>query len=404
MSNTVTNKKAGIPQGLIISGISILPMMAVITLMPVIPTIRNHFSEIPYINTLAPLVISAPGLCVALFAPYAGFLTDKLGRRKLLLLFTFLYGVGGILPFFVESFSLLLGGRLILGIGEAFILTVSNALLGDYFEEDKRNTWIMLQSMIGPSFGFFVISGSGYLSSIGWQYPFLLYSFTFLITVGAYFFIYEPEKKVVSTADKLKIVDTDKFPLRMVLKVALTTLIASILYYVYTLQFSLALDEMGITDPKKVGNITAVASLMIPIGAILFKFLGKKSNRLQFGLMFTLIGIGLIGIGLSKNMQMVWVSAIIQQLGCGMAMPVLIAYGLRSVPAKYRGRGMGFWSSGFFLGLFLSPIVVGIVRSITDGLLAAFVVFGITCIVLAAINWVFSSGKSQPSQVAVKHV
>lgn len=404
MNSIVTNKKAGIPQGLIITGISILPMMAVVTLMPVIPTIRNHFSEIPYINTLAPLVISAPGLCVALFAPYAGFLTDKLGRRKLLLLFTFLYGVGGILPFFVESFSLLLGGRLILGIGEAFILTVSNALLGDYFEEDRRNTWIMLQSMIGPAFGFFVISGSGYLSSIGWQYPFLLYSFTFLITVGAYFFVYEPEKKVVATVEKLKTIDTDKFPLKMVLKVALTTLIASLLYYVYTLQFSLALDEMGVTDPQKVGNITAVASLMIPIGAILFKLLGKKSNRLQFGLMFTLIGIGLIGIGLSESMQMVWASAIVQQLGCGMSIPVLIAYGLRSVPTKYRGRGMGFWSSGFFLGLFLSPIAVGIVSSITGGLLSAFVVFGITCIVLAAINWVFSSGQSQLSEVVVKHV
>ncbi|MFX0557798.1 MFS transporter [Maribacter sp. CXY002] len=127
MNNAISKRKAGIPQGIIIAGISILPMMAVVTLMPVIPTIRNHFSDIPYINILAPLVISAPGLCVALFAPYAGFLADKLGRRKLLLFFTFLYGLGGILPFFVESFALLMGGRLILGIGEAFILTVSNA-------------------------------------------------------------------------------------------------------------------------------------------------------------------------------------------------------------------------------------------------------------------------------------
>jgi len=395
MNETVTKRKASIPQGIIIAGISILPMMAVVTLMPVIPTIRNHFSDIPYINILAPLVISAPGLCVALFAPYAGFLADKLGRRKLLLIFTFLYGLGGILPFFVESFGLLLAGRLILGIGEAFILTVANALLGDYFEEDKRNTWIMLQSIIGPAFGFFVISGSGYLSSMGWQYPFLLYSFTFLITIGAYFFIYEPERKVISEADKLKKVDTDKFPMKLVIKIATTTLIASILYYVYTLHFSLALDEIGLKDPKRIGNITAVASLMLPIGAIIFKFLGKKSNRLQFGLMFTLIGIGLIGIGQSDNLPMVWASAIVQQLGCGMAIPVLIAYGLRSVPVKYRGRGMGFWSSGFFLGLFLSPFIVGAVRELVGGLLPAFTAFGIICIILVIINWIFGSNKAQ---------
>ncbi|MEN9909835.1 MAG: hypothetical protein RLZZ540_2984 [Bacteroidota bacterium] len=392
------NEKAGIPQGIIIAGVSILPIMAVVTLMPVIPTIRNHFSYIPYINILAPLVISAPGLCVALFAPYAGFLSDKLGRRKLLLLFTFLYGLGGILPFFVESFSLLLGSRFILGIGEAFILTVSNALLGDYFEEDRRNTWIMLQNIIGPAFAFFVISISGYLSSIGWQYPFLLYSFTFLITIGAYFLIYEPKKKVISAVDKLKKTVVDKFPLNLILKVALTTFVASLLYYVYTLQFALALDIKGVTDPKKVGNITAMASLMVPVGAIIFKVFGKKSNRLQFGLMFTLIGIGLIGIGLSNSLTMVIASAFVQQLGCGMAIPVLIAYGLRSVPAKYRGRGMGFWSSGFFLGLFLSPFAVGIVSEITGGLLSAFVVFGVICIILAALNWFFSPSQPQLSE------
>lgn len=392
------NEKAGIAQGIIIAGVSILPIMAVVTLMPVIPTIRNHFSYIPYINILAPLVISAPGLCVALFAPYAGFLADKIGRRKLLLVFTFLYGIGGVLPFFVENFSLLLGSRFILGIGEAFILTVSNALLGDYFEESRRNTWIMLQNIIGPAFAFFIISTSGYLSSIGWQYPFLLYSFTFLITIGVYFFIYEPKKKVISSVDKLKETVIDKFPLNLILKVALTTFIASLLYYVYTLQFALALDIKGITDPEKVGNITAMASLMVPVGAIVFKVFGKKSNRLQFGIMFTLIGLGLIGIGLSNSLNAVIASAFVQQLGCGMAIPVLIAYGLRSVPAKYRGRGMGFWSSGFFLGLFLSPFAVGIVSEITGGLLSAFVVFGIICMVLAALNWFFSSSEPQLSE------
>ena len=83
MENSTLARKAGIPQGIIITGIGILPIMAVVTLMPVIPTIRNNFSDIPYIDVLAPLIISAPGLCVALFSPYAGFLADKLGRRKL---------------------------------------------------------------------------------------------------------------------------------------------------------------------------------------------------------------------------------------------------------------------------------------------------------------------------------
>lgn len=389
MNNNQPNKKAGIAQGIILTGVSILPIMAVVTLMPVIPTLRNHFSDIPYIDVLAPFVISAPGLCVALFAPYAGFLADKLGRRQLLIIFSFLYAIGGVMPFFVESFTTLIIGRLILGIGEAFILTIANVLLGDYFEEKARNTWIMIQNLVGAIIAFFVISGSGYLASIGWQYPFLLYSLASLIPLGAYFFIYEPSEKATSQADKLYTNINEKFPTKLVLSVFFTTLIASILYYVYTLHFSLALDEVGVKDPKKVGNITAITSLMVPVGAILFRLLGAKSNRIQFGLMFTLIGIGLIGIGLSQNMTSVMVSAAIQQLGCGMAIPVLIAYGLRSVPTQFRGRGMGFWSSGFFLGLSISPFVVGAMRGLTGDILSAFVVFGAICLILVIVNWFF---------------
>lgn len=386
MPSTQT-RTAGIPQGIIIVLVSILPMMAVITLMPVVPTLRNHFKDVPFIETLAPFVISAPGLCVALFSPYAGFLADKIGRRKLLIIFSILYGIGGVLPFFVESFSALIAGRLILGVGEAFILTIANILLGDYFEQSRRNTWLMIQSIIGPAFGFFIINGSGQLASIGWQYPFLLYAITLIIPIGAFFFIFEPEVKAASVAH----IQNGSLPFskKSLIKVFFTTFIASVLYYVYTLHFSMALDKIGISDPKEVGSITAVASLMLPLGAVMFKLLGTKSNKIQFGIMFTLIGIGLIGVGLSTSLGMAKIFAIIQQTGCGMAIPVLIAYGLRSVPVEYRGRGMGVWSSGFFLGLSTSPFIVGFVRNLSGDILKAFVIFGVVCLVMVVLNFIF---------------
>lgn len=386
MPNTQA-RTAGIPQGIIIVLVSILPMMAVITLMPVVPTLRNHFKDVPYIETLAPFVISAPGLCVALFSPYAGFLADKIGRRKLLIIFSILYGIGGVIPFFVESFSALIAGRLILGVGEAFILTIANILLGDYFEQSKRNTWLMIQSIVGPAFGFFIINGSGQLASIGWQYPFLLYAFTLIIPIGAFFFIFEPESKAASVASTQA--GSLPFSKKTFIKIFFTTYIASVLYYVYTLHFSMALDKIGISDPKEVGSITAVASLMLPLGAVMFKLLGTKSNKIQFGVMFTFIGIGLIGVGLSTSLGMAKMSAIIQQTGCGMAIPVLIAYGLRSVPVEYRGRGMGVWSSGFFLGLSTSPLIVGFVRTLSGDILKAFVIFGVVCLVMVVLNFIF---------------
>jgi MFS family permease len=170
-----TSRRAGWPQGMVIIMVGILPMMAIVTLMPIVPALVKNFQHVAGIQTLAPLVLSAPGLCVALFSPFAGILADRIGRRKLLLVFTTLYGIGGVLPYFLTSFEALMGSRLLLGIGEAFILTLGNTLLGDYFEKAERAKWLAWQSFVGPALGAILVTGSGTLSAIQWNLPFLIY-------------------------------------------------------------------------------------------------------------------------------------------------------------------------------------------------------------------------------------
>ncbi len=390
MSEISQARKAGTAQAIVIIFINMLPMMAIVALMPVVPAIKENFKDMRNIMTWAPLVLSAPGLCIALLSPYAGFLTDKLGRRNLLLMFTFLYGLGGIMPFFMDSFPALMGGRLILGIGEAFLMTIANTLLGDYFSHNDRTKWLMIQGFFGSAFGSLLLWTSGYLATEGWQYPFLVYGLAFFIFVASYFLVFEPEriqtKKIDSTIQ-------EKVPMSLVTQLCITTLIASIIYFVYTLQFSLALDELGIKDRKVLGKYSAIASLAVPIGSLLFKVISNKPIRLQLLIVSSCIGLGLIGIGLSDSIEKVVASAWIQQLGCGMTMPVLIAWGLNSLPERFRGRGMGFWSSAFFLGQFVSPLVVTAMRSLTGSLLSAFIAFGILCVGLGLVNYIFSNNK-----------
>lgn len=379
------NKKAGLPQALVIIATSILPMMAIVTLMPVIPAIVQQFKDMVNIMTIAPMVVSAPGLCIALFSPFAGYLTDRLGRRNLLLIFTVFYGLGGILPFFFHNFMALMGGRLLLGVGEAFVLTIGNTLLGDYFSVKDRTKWLMWQGIIGSACGTFILPFSGYLSTLGWYYPFLVYSFAFLITGATYFFIFEPARKVESVQNQT--INNGKFPLLAMMTMAAMTMVAAVLYFVYTLHFTLVLDSMGIKG-QSVGNYTGIASIGVPIGSIFFSAISNKSIYFRFAAMFTLIGLGMIGIGLGTNITTVVTSAFIQQLGCGMTIPTLIAWGLSSVPGEFRGRGMGFWTSGFFLGQFISPLVVSSVRSTIGGSWpSTFIVFGIVCVLMAAYNF-----------------
>lgn len=385
-----TPRQAGIAQGIVIVAIGLLPMMAIVALMPIVPLLVKEYSHMPNIRTLAPLVLSAPGLCVALLSPFAGWAADRFGRRKLAIWFAALYGVGGMLPFFLHDFTSLMAGRLLLGVGEAFILTMGNTLLGDYFDKDQRAKWLMWQGIVGPACGTALLSASGYLAGFGWNFSFLVYGFALVIALAGYFVLFEPERAPTpapgSTAAREAALP---FPRWLMVRIAITTFVLAVLYFVYTLQFSLALDALGLKEIHKIGNYSAVASAAVPIGAILFKILSKRSIRLQFTVLLVLLGTGLAGIGLSRDIHTVVAFAFIQQLGAGMCIPILIAWSLQSMPEQFRGRGMGWWTSAFFLGQFLSPFFVTFARGFTGGLLETFVAAGVTCAVIGLANLMF---------------
>jgi MFS family permease len=385
-----TPRRAGWPQGLIIIMVGILPMMAIVTLMPIVPAIVQNFQHVPGIQTLAPLVLSAPGLCVALFSPYAGVLADRMGRRNLLLLFTALYGLGGVLPYFLTSFESLMGSRLLLGVGEAFILTLGNTLLGDYFEKEARTRWLTLQAFVGPFLGSPLIASSGHLSTIQWNMPFLIYGVALLMVVFAYFAAYEPARpQVTATADTSSAV-VMPFPTALMTRIALTTFVLSAVYFVYTLQFSTALAAMGIQGGTSIGQYSSIAALGVPVGALLYMVISKRSAVFQFTLVFGLLGVGMAGIGLAGDPKLAVGLAWIQQLGAGMTIPVLLGWSLRELPQQFRGRGMGWWSSAFFLGQFVSPLFVSAANSWTGNLLNTFVLAGGMCIAIAAGNALMS--------------
>jgi MFS family permease len=82
-------------------------------------------------------------------------------------------------------------------------------------------------------------------------------------------------------------------------------------------------------------------------------------------------------------------------VAAGMTIPCLVAWALSSLPAEHRGRGMGLWSSSFFIGQFVSPLTVSLLRNITGGLLPAVATFGVICLVVAVICFLSSHTRKE---------
>ena len=380
----IVQPKAGAAQAWTLIFAMFLPIMAIIALAPALPTLIGHFSYIPNFAVFVPMILTAPALCIAILSPFAGRLSDIFGRRRLLLIAMFLYGFGGLAPFFLDSFAAVMTGRILLGIAEAFILTIGNALLADYFPEEERPKWLSIQGMVGPFLAALIMFGSGFLAAKGWQYPFIVYALAFPIFFAAYFFIWEPQQK---TKEGKALVDMKTFPWSSVLWIALVTLITSVIYYVFIIHFSLVLTENGIKDESRIGVISAIVSLTVPLGAYIYKRLSNRSIYFLLLMIYALMGIGYIGISMMHEEKLIMAAAFIQQIAVGMTVSALVAWALMNLPAEHRGLGMGIWGASFFIGQFVNPLVISSIKHFAGSITATVTIVGIICLVIAVAVW-----------------
>lgn len=365
---------AGIPQGVTVMFAAFLPILAIVGLAPAVPNIIAAFADVPGAATLVPLAVTAPGLMIALFSPLMGWLADRYGRRMLLVVATTVYGVFGLVPFFVGSIEALIGSRLLLGICEAAILTVTNTLIADYFTHDQRRGWLTFQGVIGPIFGTGTVVLAGFMAAQSWQLPFAIYAVAFPISLLMLFFLYEPD---VASEVAAEAAPAGAFPWGRLAVCCGFTLFAAALYYVYIVQVGRAFTEVGVVDAGRIGMLISIASIGVVIGAVLFQWISSRlASGNQLLVFLGLLGIGLVGIGLSDGAQMMTSFAFVQQLGAGILIPALALWTMAQLRPEHRGRGMGIWSGCFFLGQFVSPLIVTAAESASGSIRGAFVILG----------------------------
>lgn len=373
-------------QGVTLVLAGFLPILAIVSMFPVVASMIQHFSDDPDAAAKVPLMVTAPGLTIALLAPFAGFAVDRFGRRRLLLACTLAYGFLGTAPFFLDNLNFIFASRLLLGVCEAGILTIVNTLIGDYWDTEGRRNWLFIQGVFGPFFASTVILATGAAASIQWNAGFLIYLVAFPIFFAMLAYLFEPKRP--DAAPALASVEDrairSGFPLTAGVMVAIVTLLSSALYYVFAVNGSIAFAEIGVKDPAVVSQLAFIPSLFVMLGALIFRLLASRSNAVQLSAFLIILGGGLGSIGLATNVSQMTLALVLQQTGVGMAIPTLIAWAQTKFPFEHRGRGMGLWTSAFFFGQFVSPWLVhklaGAAGTMQGGFLAsglAAICFGI---------------------------
>lgn len=392
MSRTRSPSEAGWRQGVALIAVAAMPTMAIAALVAVLPTFLEHFRGAPHGELLVPMILTVPSLCVALFAAPLGALADCWGRRPVLLLALGTFTVAGTLPFWFDDLSAIIASRAIVGIGEAGILAVGNALMGDYFSDARRRYWLGVQVSLGPFLGSSFILGGGVLASISWHAPFFLYLIGALVLAAAFVWLPEPDRPRI---DSGRGAAGTPFPWATTALICVATILISIVFFVQAVQHGRIFADLGVATPSRISVIVTIASMGTVIGGYWFKSSRPRPVATLLAIALACYGTAYVGIALAPNFLVGLAFDALGQFGSGCMLPTLIGWALASYAFQHRGRGLGLWGACFFLGQFLSPPTTTLIAHGTLSFLGSVGVLGGLCLV-AAVALAFAGRGAAP--------
>jgi MFS family permease len=374
-----------------------LSVMAALFVAPIAPKIAETFART---GAYAPddlgwyigWIITVPSLCVALFSIPAGWLGDRVGRRRMLIWSMAIYTILGVLPYFLNDLKTILISRIALGIVEAMLMTLSTTLIGDFFKGDSRNRWLAAQTGVASTTAIIAIFIAGIIGKDDWHNVFLLYLAPAFFLLLVVLFTWEPEESEY-LANKDKQGRWSDIPWRLMGIICLITLFGSVMFYTVQIKLSDALNALGVTlpdgsyDSARGGMLTALASICVPVGTICFWWASPRlSLKSMFLVEFGLMGVGFLLMANLTNPLSFALAAGINQVGAGMLLPTLLTWAVSRLSFEVRGRGTGLWNATFALGQFVcNNAAVPIIMGFTGGIIPTIGVLGWACLAAGMI-------------------
>lgn len=186
---------------LVLAALGAVPFIMVLgnsMLIPVLPQMQQKLGITQFQTSL---VISLFSIPAGLTIPFAGFLSDRLGRKAIIVPSLIIYGIGGLIAgaaavFFDKAFWLIIAGRVVQGIGAAGTAPVAMALVGDIFTTKERSKALgYIEASNGLGKVVSPILGS-LIALVAWFATFFLFPvLTIPIALGVWFLVKEPKAK-----------------------------------------------------------------------------------------------------------------------------------------------------------------------------------------------------------------
>ena len=355
---------------ILLAAVSALGPVGMQILLPALPVIKQTFDVS---NDVAQLTLSLSMLAIAIGTLVYGPLSDKYGRKRVMLAGIVITLIGSIVCFIADSIVLLISGRFIQAFGGAVGLVLARAIVRDVYGADEAArviaTLVMVMvvlPMMSPALG------GELMHQFGFESVFIIIAFASAIAF-VFLFLWLPEtlaKPIPFEGVKSMLMTfSNLFASRVFCGYAFCVTFVSVVFF----SFISAAPEIMVSVLKRPPTEYGYYFIMIPAGFMTGNYVARHfgktisiDNMIAIG-----ASIGIIGIVLALLLQFLdmnspvalFLPIALAVLGNGITLPNAQAAAINEFP-EYAGTASGLTG---FLQMSVSSVAAQAVALIFNG-------------------------------------
>jgi MFS family permease len=353
-----TEKRAA----LTLSSVFALRMLGLFMLLPVFALVGQNLTG--FTPALIGFAIGAYGLTQAIFQIPFGWMSDRFGRKPIILFGLVLFAIGSLVAAFSDHIYGVIAGRLLQGCGA--IASAIMALAAD-LSRDEQRTKIMasIGMSIGAAFALAMILGPSLTELVGLNGLFMVIAALALIAMLViYFLTPNPDaqfvqRDAIATRGEFSRIFSDRQLMR--LNFGIFTLHFLLTSFFVAFPNRLAGLGVQLADHSWIYLLTMVAAVVLMLPMIITAEKNRQHARVML-LGVLLIAAVQFSFGMfSFPLTLVVVAMVIYFTGFNLMEALLPSMISRIAPLSGKGTALGVYSTSQFAGAFLGGPVAGLI-------------------------------------------
>ncbi len=320
----------------------------------VVPILGRYAERFGASGVEVGLLFASFSLAQLVCSPLLGRLSDRIGRKPVILISLFGTAAGSFITGAAGSLPLLFFGRILDGASGASVAVAQGAVT-DVASPSERPR---LLGLLGAAFGvgFVVGPALGGLASLGGPHVPFYVAGTIALINGAVAIVRLPETRPVHGERPARSAGAARL-----WSMAITGFVAIVAFSGFEATFSLLADRrFGLTEGGVAAVFVGIGVLLVAVqGGMIHPVSSRLGSRraLQSGLGLNVVGLALLAAATSW-----WVlvpSLALLTVGQGLVSPNLSSIVSTSVPDHQRGEALGFQQGVTALGRVAGPALAG---------------------------------------------